>query len=324
MKKYIILILVFIVLIITSFQTETKPSAEIKSKQLKVSLLLPDTLNGYYMGTRFDWSGVISSLEYKGHNFFGKWFDKYDPTIHDAIMGPVEEYFSFNYNEAKPGENFIMIGIGVLKKPEEKSQNRFGYYQILNHGTWKVRTKPDQIQFVHKLSYGNYSYEYIKTIRLSKDKPVMEILHTLKNTGTRSISTNMYNHNFFVIDNQPIGPDFEMIFPYNISGEGQGIGTIAEIKENKLTYKRNLVKGETVFCGSLTGFKNDPKDLDIRVENKKTGAGVRITGDRSLAKLIFWACPTTMSPETYIDLNIKPGEEFSWRFNYEFYTFEAR
>ena len=30
---------------------------------------------------RFDWSGVIGSLEYKGHRYYGPWFTKTDPTV---------------------------------------------------------------------------------------------------------------------------------------------------------------------------------------------------------------------------------------------------
>jgi hypothetical protein len=48
--------------------------------------------DGYYRATRFDWSGVVASLEFQGHNYFGVWFPHYDPKLHDAITGPVEEY----------------------------------------------------------------------------------------------------------------------------------------------------------------------------------------------------------------------------------------
>jgi hypothetical protein len=66
------------------------PEAQIANGVLRINLLLPDARNGYYRGTRFDWSGAISSLQFQGHEYFGKWFDRYDPKIHDAIMGPVE------------------------------------------------------------------------------------------------------------------------------------------------------------------------------------------------------------------------------------------
>ena len=270
--------------------------------------------------SRFDWSGQIASLEFHGHNYFGKWFDKYDPEIHDAILGPVEEFGPLGYESAKPGDKFIKPGIGVVLKPKEINHNRFGLYKITDHGKWKVKKGKDHVQFKHTLGYGGYKYEYIKTVKLLRDKPVLELSHSLKNTGQLVIETNMYNHNFFVIDNQPTGPEMEVIFPYKISGEGQGFGTIALIRENRLTFTRDLKKGETVFCGALTGFRDLAEDLDIRVENKKSGAGVRITGDRPLLKLVFWASSSTLCPETYIDIKLQPGEAFSWKFNYEFYT----
>jgi len=39
------------------------PRAEISNGSVRAKLYLPDPDNGYYRATRFDWSGVISSLE---------------------------------------------------------------------------------------------------------------------------------------------------------------------------------------------------------------------------------------------------------------------
>ncbi len=320
MKKTIILFVLLSFLIIYAFQTMKNPKTEIRSDRIKAGLLLPDSKEGYYRGTRFDWSGVISDLSYNGHTFFGKWFDKYSPTLHDAIMGPVEEFAPMGYEEADSGGNFVMIGIGLLKRPDNKDHNRFGYYEIIDPGKWEVKTKTGETDFRHILKSNDYSYEYTKQVRLLKDKPVLELTHVLKNTGKKAIITNVYNHNFFVIDNQPTGPDFTVTFPFKLSGEGQGFGTIAEMKDNRIIFNRNLNKGETVFCGSVSGFGNDPEDLDIEVSNKASGAGVRITGDRPLSKLIFWACPTTLCPETYVDIKVEPGQEFTWKFSYEFFT----
>ncbi len=70
------------------------PRADISNGLVRASVYLPDPERGYYRGSRFDWSGVIASLEYKGHNFFGVWFPHYAPTLHDAVTGPVEEFRS--------------------------------------------------------------------------------------------------------------------------------------------------------------------------------------------------------------------------------------
>src|SRR6266851_5621157 len=77
------------------------PSAEISNGKIKAKLWLPDAKSGYYQGTRFDWSGVISGLEWNGHSYFGQWFPRYDPKLHDAITGPVEEFTGVGYDEAK-------------------------------------------------------------------------------------------------------------------------------------------------------------------------------------------------------------------------------
>ena len=119
------------------------PQAEISNSRVRARLYLPDSQNGYYRGTRFDWSGVIASLECDGHSYFGKWFERYDPKLHDAITGPVEEFFTNNaglgYDEARPGGSFVKIGVGSLRKPEEPRYSSFNTYEIVDSGKWKVK-----------------------------------------------------------------------------------------------------------------------------------------------------------------------------------------
>ena len=62
---------------------EDYPQTTISNRDLRVTVYLPDRDKGFYRSTRFDWSGVISSLEYRGHNFYGPWFDQRDPSVRD-------------------------------------------------------------------------------------------------------------------------------------------------------------------------------------------------------------------------------------------------
>ena len=79
---------------------------------------------------------MIASLIYKGHEYFGQWFEHYDPYLNDAIMGPVEEFRgsdgALGYNEAKPGGYFVKIGVGVLRKTDDSKYNFEGVYQLVN------------------------------------------------------------------------------------------------------------------------------------------------------------------------------------------------
>jgi hypothetical protein len=235
-------------------------------------------------------------------------------------MGPVEEFTALDYLETKPGDSFVKIGVGVLKKPDDKAYTFARLYPIVNPGKWTIKKKADQVEFTHELTDKVYAYVYHKTVRLVPGKPEMELVHTLKNTGKKTIETPVYDHNFFVIDDQKVGPDYTVKFPWDLKGEGNGFGTLADVDGKKIIFLREFKQGETVFCGGFEGFGSSASDYDIRIENKKAGAGVRITCDRPLLKQVFWSCWTTPCPEPYIMIKAEPGEEFSWTIRYEFYN----
>src|SRR5438445_13255969 len=61
------------------------PEMEIGNGAIQMRLYLPDTQAGFYRGTRFDWSGVIGSLEYAGHNYYARWFQRMNLSVEDFI-----------------------------------------------------------------------------------------------------------------------------------------------------------------------------------------------------------------------------------------------
>ena len=321
MKK-VLLLIASICLFISAFKLADFPEAKISNGIVNAKLLLPDGNTGYYRGTRFDWAGQVESLDYKGHSYFGQWNSTYDPKLHDAIMGPVEEFVALDFDAVKPGETFVKIGVGTLVKPDDKKYAFATNYEVKDAGKWTVDKKNDQVTFTHTLKdAAGYGYIYKKTVKLVKGKPQLVLEHSLKNTGSKDIKTSTYNHNFFMIDKEPTNENIRIVFPFEVTGEGAGFGTIIHAKDKTLSYSRPVVKGDQVFSSGLKGFGTTAKDYDIRIENIKTSAGVRITGDRPLQKLVYWACPTTSCPEPYIEIAAKPGEETKWNVNYEFYTF---
>ena len=329
MKKYlpknsgIFIFALSLLLALSATTLVSPPEAEITNGIIHARLYLPDPDNGYYRGSRFDWSGVIPDLEYDGHTYYGQWFPKYDPRMHDAIMGPVEDFHPIGFDEAKPGETFLKIGIGILVRPDTSRYSIVPPYEIVNSGKWKVKTKPDHVEFLHTLNDTSYSYEYKKTIDLIKGKPGMIISHTLKNTGRNSIETEVYDHNFFMLDKQTTGPGFIITFPFNLMGEGGKPG-LAEIRGNQIVFTKELARNEHVYYAALNGYGASAKDYDIKVENQNTGAGVRITCDKPLSKLAFWSASTTVCPEPFIKIKINPGESFSWKISYNYYSLKPQ
>lgn len=307
-----------------AFAADT-PEVQITNGSVRALILLPNAAQGYYRGTRFDWSGAIASLEYDGHNYFGKWFEKYEPNIHDAIMGPVEEFrtgdSALGYNQAKPGETFVKIGVGVLRKPDEPAYKFSNHYEMVDGGKWTTESKNSQVRFRHQLaSPDGYAYDYEKTIRLVPGKPQMIIEHRLKNTGKRVIETSVYDHNFFVIDGKPSGPDFSVTFPFDVQivPMAPDPAHTAIAKGHSLTYSRELPKGDSVMI-ELKGYGATAKDYDIVVQNRE-GVGAHIVGDKPLSKLLFWSIRTTLCPEAYVSMTIPPGKTSEWRISYDFFT----
>jgi hypothetical protein len=311
------------------------PTSEITNGQIQALVYLPDAKNGYYRATRFDWSGVLYSLRYKGHEYYGPWFQKTDPTVHDfvyqgpdivaspctAIIGPVDEFAPLGWEQAKAGGIFVKIGVGVLRKPDESKYDNYRLYEIIDSGKWMTQKGRESIEFTQEVtdSSSGYGYIYRKAVRLVNGRPEMVLEHSLTNTGTRAIRTSVYNHNFLVLDGQPPGPGLVITVPFQIQTGRPPDKKLAEIRGNQIVYLKTLEKQEVVTT-SLQGFSDSSKDNEIRIEDSRIGAGMKITANRPLASASLWSIRTVMAMEPFVSLAIEPTKEFSWKSTYNYYT----
>lgn len=314
------------------------PQKEISNGILRAKIYLPDAQHGFYRGMRFDWAGVIGALEYNGHNYFGPFFEKFDPAVSDVVIGnpveagiasaasgPVEEFISrpdgtvLGYEQAKPGDPFCKIGVGSLRKLDHAPYSSYTNYPILDIGKRGMKSGPDWIEFSQAVDCGaGYGYSYTKTVRFAKNEPVMTIEHHLVNTGQKTIETQVYDHNFLTIDHQSTSPDVSIRFAFTPKATGSLAG-LAEIRGNDLVFAKEF-KGSDTFYTEIKGFGDSAADYRINVENRKTGAGVEINGDRPLANVGVWAVRTVVAPEPYIKIRIPAGQEFRWKYTYRFYV----
>lgn len=289
------------------------PSATISSGELTAQLYLPDAKVGYYRGTRFDWSGQIGSLRSGQHEYFGQWFEKYDPKLHDSIQGPVEEFSELGFADAAPGGEFVRVGIGVVRRPDAKPFDRFRTYEITDPGRWEVRRGKDRVTMTHTVRGAGYAYRYTKTVRLRGKE--MVIAHELQNTGSKAMELTQYNHQFFVMDGKPTGPETQVTFPFSLQPKRVPAAELATVAGGEIQYRRELQKGESVF-GTFAGAPAE--GYDIRVGRKDTGASVRIRGDRPIESLVFWSIRTTVCPEPYVRVDTAPGKKTAWSYRYTF------
>lgn len=320
--KTMLLSLIFIGLFSIRAYAQDVPNIRLSNGLIKAKVFLPDSEHGFYKGARFDWAGVIPQLEFKGHSFFGKWFVwPQDSTKQNTIMGPVEAFDPLGYQETKTGGHFVKIGIGILENKDD-TKYYFGYpYKIVDTGQWTIKHNENRVEFKHRLTNGPYPYSYTKSIEFLEGVATMRISHTLKNSGSQIIDTKVFNHNYFVIDDNNVDAGYKIKFPFKIVANDPSLGSFAKIENNQIRFISGLGENEHVFIRSVEGYNDtDSQDFNITYESSNAGVGINITGDRPLSRLVFWAATKTACPELYVDIKVAPGESFSWTLTYIFYT----
>lgn len=314
------LLLLMIIVSLNRWALAAYPQTTIRNGVITAKLYLPDVDQGYYRGTRFDWSGVIFSLTYANHEYFGEWQSSDDPYLHDRITGPVNS-FEVDTNVA-PGQTFLRIGVGVCQRVQQPSPDWKHPFRVINHGRWTTTHGANWVESIHTVDNADtgQAYHYTKRVSLTRDRPELVIEHALRNTGTADLESEVYNHNFFVIDQQPTGPDFVVRFPFQLTADDD-LKRPGLIRGNELTYER-IFTGREYIITLLSGFRNHEDDHQFVVENRSTKAGVRMVTDRPMSKLRFWSPRTTVCPEPFIALKVKPDHLERWTIRYTFYTLE--
>ena len=296
---------------------EKYPEASISNGFVTAKIALPGKADSYYRGVRFEQSGVITSLKFNGHEYSASFAVKNrNPLGFQDTSGPAEEFSEpLGFYEAEPGEPFLKIGVGLLQKTSSKIYYFGTSYYPLERFPWEMEKKEDSMLFVQKVQDKlGWSYDYRKNVRLEPGKPVLHIEHELKNTGSKRIISNQYNHNFILIDNKPPCDDYKVEFafqPFIINGN----------------FPPSLVKGKVLtmqskFSGgmALAGFKS-ADDNRVKISDSKTGAAVEISGDFTPYGYYFYADGSdkyrAICPEPFVLIDLKPGESMKWAYRYE-------
>jgi hypothetical protein len=324
----------FLALSLMPINAAEPPATSIANEHIEAKLYLPDVKSGFYRGTRFDWSGVIYSLRFAGREYYGPWFTKTNPGIHDfiyegadivagpcsAITGPVNEFKPIGWEDAKPGGTFVKIGVGALRKPNDGPYDNYHLYEIADPGNWKVEKKADAVEFTQTLSDSSsgFGYVYRKSVELVSGKPQMLLHHSLQNTGTRAIETTVYNHNFLVLNHRHTGPGFAITVPFQIQSPKPPNSRLAAIRGNQIVYL-NTLKGHDTVATAIQGFSDDINDNRFRIENTAIGVGMSAHTNCPLVQESLWSIRSVIAVEPFIAISVAPGGEFTWTTTYDYF-----
>lgn len=312
------------------------PAANIGLGCLDVSIATPDATRGFYRGTRFDWAGMITEVRLGRSRFYGPWFDGIAPNIRDftddgrtvvagpqtAATGPAEEFIGPKpdpvpgYADAPVGGTFLKIGVGRLRKSDAEPYSRFRSYAIVDGGGWETRRTARGLMFRQRVASdaAGYGYGYEKEVRLSRDG-VVEIVHRLRNTGTRPISTQVYNHNFTRFDGRDVGPGVGVDFPYPLA-VATTTPQLAAVTGSTLRYLALLAAGDHVTLAP-TGFTSDPRTSGFTITGP-SGAQIRATSDVPIVRAQLWSVRSVVAVEPFVAIDLAPGADKRWTWRYTF------
>lgn len=292
---------------------------------MTVGITRPDD-PGAYQDARFDWSGMIATLTYNGHVFFGGPEARMDSKSRYPVFGTAEEFDTpVGFYDAKPGETFVKVGVGELLRPPVPPWYWWGLpYQIVKPGAWQVRVGPDWIEYEQELqARRGVAYRYVKRVSLDADRPVVRISRSLENKGGRILKTSHYCHNFVSFDDQTVlGPTSKVEFGYKLAPHPNPkfwrTRGLVEIKGSSLEFVDTMSSGALFLL--MTSEPRDASANRFRIANQEAGTAVTIKGDRPVSRIAFYTAGGAICPEAFVQLDVEPGKCESWE---TVYTFEA-
>lgn len=287
----------------------------LKNQNLEIQIDFP--LENYNF-SRFDWTGKIVSLKFKNIQLASI----EDPNCQNQNLLGKGLYNEFGietplgFDETEIGDWFHKIGVGLLKKEDEK----YVFSKPYKIKPAEFRTSIDGNRvLIHCVSHvaNGYSYELQKQIELKATSFIIK--YSLKNTGKKTIHTEEYVHNFMSIYDDFNGKNFRLNFPFDLKPElfGETVNPEKAISLGEREVFAKSSPNEQFFFSNLSGGKSVPAAWELF--HLKTNIGIREKTSFQTNKINLWGWKDVISPELFFEINIEPNESKEWARTYEFF-----
>ena len=285
----------------------------LENGRLSVEVALPGT---YYKGSRFDWNGFVTQVTLDGTHTFcvPESLTTGHGTGGCGLCGEFGIHEPVGYDDAAVGGCFPKIGVGTVTKPDVSRYDFSRSYEFTPFKT-EIDKSGSSIEFYSDQAYCN-GYSLIYEKRISLEGSCLKMEYLLKNTGIKTVHTTEYCHNFIGIDGENVGRGYTLSLPY-IPVIASLPSAMERAADNGLTWKDE--GWENAFYCIIGGYKLE-RSHSWDIYSSRKGAGVREYDDFIPAKFALWGMRHVISPEVFMDINVKPGEILAWTRRYEFYS----
>lgn len=280
---------------------------------LVVEVMDPNNPERYNRGARFSPVASVLRAVKNGKDFLFSPV-KHNPEKDNAGL-PMEFDLSREspppgFSEAKIGEGYLKIGVGIVRKIT-KTYNFFNPGELISPAPTTVTWGKNQADFEQIFpEFHGYAYTLSAGIRIQS--PTIFIRCKLTNTGTKPIVTEQYTHNFFSFDNAPVGPDYEVRFPYDF--DVSGLPPSQKKNGRSLFYLETLSTPLNTTVIPPANFAGPGTVL-----TRQTANGQQITATTSLpvTRTFVHANAAYLCPEQFVRISLRPGESLEWTRRYE-------
>lgn len=273
-----------------------------------------DLPNENYKSSRFDWTGKIVNIAYKGIKITSH--ELPDKDTPDQGLGLYNEFGidqPLGFKEAAVGDWFHKIGVGLLQKQGPIYDFNVNYKIRPAH--FQVHSEANRITTsCTSSSAGGYAYLLKKEIQLNEHCFV--ISYELTNTGDKDISTNEYVHNFIAFNDQPIKETYSLDLPFKTEPslfiETINPEKLATIGERCISFLGQPSK--PFFFSNLTGGMS--VNAQWTLVNKQQKMSLSEIGSFKTSLVNLWGWNHVISPELFFQVNAKPCESIAWARRY--------
>lgn len=286
----------------------------LKNKQLEVHIDLP---NENYQSSRFDWTGKITQVLFRGISMTE--LETHSPSAgHHYGQGLYNEFGMDSlpgFEETEIGGWCHKIGVGLVRKEAESYQFHKAYE--IRPASFEVQPRPNSIQISCQASVEN-GYGYILEKEIVLLESGFEIRYRFTNSGTKPIRTTEYVHNFLSIDSDRIGVNDSISFPFPMAPEGFGeaINSEQALSIENQGFSFNHSPDQQFFFSNLSGGESVPAQWGFF--NTKHNIGISETASFTTRKINLWGWQRVISPELFVEINVEPGKKKSWWRRYHF------
>lgn len=292
------------------------------SGRLRVEVMDPVSPDRYNRGNRFSPVANVLRATLDGTDFL------FSPVAHDPLndnAGLAMEFDLFEwpeggppgFSEAKEGESFVKVGVGLLKKQGDE----YGFYkpyETVALAPTTVTWGSDCAKFRQSCrSPGGYAYVLEAAVRVHDHS--LEIEYRLRNTGEKSFATEQYAHNFFSLGGMSIGPDYEIEMPGAFTMEETGMKVLKAHGRN-VGFLRDIPAKKASNATLMLAPTTPAAEETITVSHLVKGWAIKARVSLPTSHVAIHAEPGYLSPEQFVRIRLKPGESASWIRSYEFLT----